>query len=414
MPSSEPEPRPDPGMPSRTNRPDAVEELAPSTQVPPRPPTIARFVVVLPYKLQVALTPYPYGSWTFEIQGMQVEVLSPMRSTVSYAELQSEDGPLGVIDLMNRVGPDPHPPTKTGLTVDGNPVTDADLLVITFRKESFDPEPPAEDPPVDLAFDIANEVLARLRHLMRAVHMKPISAEEGRWRIDYFRTSESASDAPTWAMARVAAGFSMDYAFLSESSWRQAVEVDLSRHPWDALFLDAASHLPEVEPSIVLAYAALESCIDWALDVHVETGGFDADLYKWIANRDGAYVKEPSVREQFSDLLRAVSGRNLKDEKDLWDKLIRLGKARNSIAHVGAAMVDGVAVDAATARALVASAREIIDWVEAGLPEGGRRIKQTEEHTIQQFRNLKMPTTDGAEPATEPGLGVSPRPEDAD
>lgn len=97
-------------------------------------------------------------------------------------------------------------------------------------------------------------------------------------------------------------------------------------------------------------------------------------MWDWIQDR-GDYRKEPSSAERFDTLLRAISGRSLKEVNHLWEGFRNLRQARNSFAHDGLAVIGNRQVDRQEAVRLVAMAREIIDWIDDLLPAAERRPK---------------------------------------
>src|SRR5207237_6819056 len=88
---------------------------------------------------------------------------------------------------------------------------------------------------------------------------------------------------------------------------------------WDTLLPDALDLLPEVGPTIVLAFAAIETRIEAAVERLAAATELSDDLWEWIKKREGDYRKEPSVKEQLDPLLRALSGHTLKEARRLWE-----------------------------------------------------------------------------------------------
>jgi len=126
-----------------------------------------------------------------------------------------------------------------------------------------------------------------------------------------------------------------------------------------------------------MAYAALETFIEWALDILQEERQLPDKLWTWIKERDH-WTKEPSVSEQYGDLLFALTGRSLKDDAPLWMRFTELKKARNTLVH------EGSAVEADKARTLIDNADKIIAWVELLLPEKHRRGRTTAEGPVSR------------------------------
>jgi hypothetical protein len=46
-------------------------------------------------------------------------------------------------------------------------------------------------------------------------------------------------------------------------------------------------------------------------------------LWRWIAERDNDFGKQPSIKERCSILLKSLAGKCLKDERKLWQIILR-------------------------------------------------------------------------------------------
>ena len=118
----------------------------------------------------------------------------------------------------------------------------------------------------------------------------------------------------------------------------------------------------------------METRIESALNILAEGKVSDA-LWTWVRDRGDDYTLTPSVSDQLDVLLEAFGGRSLKEDSRLWAAHLHLRKARNSFVHQGRALL-GKRKEPVTrekARELVQQAREIIDFIEALLPEDQRR-----------------------------------------
>ena len=124
----------------------------------------------------------------------------------------------------------------------------------------------------------------------------------------------------------------------------------------------------------VLAATAVETRIADALNV-LARDTLDDTLWAWINDRRD-YRKEPSVAEQLGVLMRAVTGESLKDDNRLWALAKNLRDARNSFVHQGRAELAGISVTPQRAYELIHGAQEVIDWIEARLPEAHRRPRR--------------------------------------
>jgi hypothetical protein len=359
---------------------------------------IARFQALLPYRI------YSPGSIDLPLlqttqAGYDVRVFPPQKAIADPRDLQG-DSPIPLFEAMQGVRAEAERTASPNITIDDGPAVDGNLLVLDFFKEGeFDRSHGSQDPPTALCFEVANDILHRIRFVLRAPQIKPLVPDMTPWRIDFLNDDGSPLDpSPTLVRARVAGSFTWTVAVLNDAAWAEVAKPESGAAVvWDDLLLDAFSYLPSVESSVVLAFFALETFIDWCLAEHVTRGGIDPDLYKWIAERD-ELAKQPSVTEQFDMLLKAVSGRSLKEDARLWGLFVSLRKVRNKIVHAGEAILDGVTVGPDKASELVGAAREIIDWVEATLPEERRRPMFTATSQVSMVKPLV---------GSSPGAGTS-------
>jgi hypothetical protein len=132
---------------------------------------------------------------------------------------------------------------------------------------------------------------------------------------------------------------------------------------------------------LVLAYSALETIIAVALDHLITTTTNSPELWEWINNR-GFFLKNPSVEEQYTVLLKILTGKSLREETALWKAFTDLHKIRNKIAHTGKAILNKKEADNQVAGQLIGGAKEIINWLEKLLPEHMRRPKHDAEMQI--------------------------------
>ena len=186
---------------------------------------------------------------------------------------------------------------------------------------------------------------------------------------------------------------------LSPALWTAAAEQlppDFEPPAWQSLLLDAAKLLPEVGSPLVLAYTAIEVRIATALDYLADAGAFDRGLWEWLKSRGGDFRKEPSVAEQLSDLMQALGGRSLKNDVRLWEGYQNLRKARNSFVHEGRAVIGDKAVSKTRALELIGLATEIVDWIEAALPEAQR------QPPVRQWARVELRALLQAPPGIDP------------
>jgi hypothetical protein len=350
---------------------------------------IARFQVLLPYPLYLPSQPQ---LGTFEIDNGPYKVrVSPPQQAVVDPRAFDGTSPVPLSEAADDVRANPDPVITPQVTLDGFAAVKANLLVIDFIKDDFDRSRDSDDPPESLAIAVANDVLARIRYVVRGPNVKPLLAGGTPWQIEYLNDDGSElQPAPPLIRRRLAGATTWEITAITQAAWEAVPQVP-ELPVWDSLLLDAFSYLPSVEASIVLAFTALEAFIDWVLQEHVNAGAMDPTLYRWIANRDD-HAKEPSVQEQFDVLLKAVSKRTLKDDQRLWESLVSLRKVRNAIAHTGIPTIDKTVVDSVKASQLVNTSREIIDWVELGLPDDRRRRLLTVPVQLEMTKVLVVPT----------------------
>jgi hypothetical protein len=295
--------------------------------------------------------------------------------------------------------PSPAPQPSKQVRVNGAPAIIVNVLVIDFHRDEFDRRKDSwaledllgGDPPVSLAFDLANTVLRRIRYITRGPNLRPLDFTSTAWRLDY-RTDagEELPADPDRFRARVAGNTKVEVTVLTGDAWEAVwgLPSDFISQAWDDLLLDATSLLPEVGASITVANAALEAFSIWVLGVLAARSDIDPILWKWLSDR-GDFYKDPSVSERFDVLLKVLTGTSLKDNGDLWEAYKNLRDARNSFSHTGTAIIGKrrKQVTSADAAGLVQKAGDIVTWIEKLLPESVRR-RQPPETTVEIRLNL--------------------------
>jgi hypothetical protein len=375
---------------------------------------IARLQILLPYSFSVPVDQefQPYGT---EIEGYVARVYSPYRCQVDPSMLEP-DSAVPMTDVGQLLGPADPQPRTTLILVEGAETTQANALQIDFIKDDFDRRRSVDsDPPVELAFRVANDLLARLRTLGRSGRVKPISPKSTVWRIEYLNDDESQLESVE-GLHRAVGGASWRWKVfgLRGDLWTATRDLpdDFEPTPWDTLLLDALDLLPEVGPTIVLAFASIETRIASAIDV-LAAGSVSGELWEWIRDREGDYRKEPSITEQVDVLLHAFSGHSLKEDTRLWEAFRNLRQARNTFVHEGRAEIGGQPVTPERASQLLATAGQIIEWIEQLLPESERRPRDAREgeQTLELSRFLTAPlpppeTTQDAAAGAPPSLSL--------
>lgn len=366
---------------------------------------IARFRVLLPFAFSVRqgddLKPCE-----FVLGDYRVRIHPPSQATIDPADTEAVS-PVPLCNALEGLRPLDPQNTTDSILMDGVPTIQANLLQIDFLKAEFDRRqlgaPPPEglealgDPPVRLVFSIANNFLASIRTLTRGSQVKILSPYSTFWRLDYLTDNEEElPPQPGLFQRRFAASVSWRVTGLDSTIWAKvrALPLDFTPPIWDTLLLDAEALLPDVGASIVLAYAGLETFIAWCLDQLAPLAHVPPDIWRWINVRE-RHEKEPSVTEQYDQLLRIFTNKSLKDENQLWEAYKNLRDARHSFVHEGKPVVGGEVVTAELAAKIVGQAKAIVDWVELLLPDALRRPKL---NRLVVFTLQKMRVAPGAPP----------------
>jgi hypothetical protein len=339
--------------------------------------------VALPYELLIVpgeqLEPLQYeGDATIEgLDEFQVLVGPPYRSRLSERETE---GIVFDADLFNPVEPQP---VDENVTVKGVAAVRCDAILVQIVAEDFDRRQETAQALVDsllvVVCNAINGLLQRLRVLARATHMKPVTPDGLVFRVVVLDDSGALVDSEEgkWRQLNTSR-FKFSYTAVTRAIWDELVELgEYETPPWDELLLDATDPDVELGPSLLLASTAVETRVAKALDALAE-GTLDRELWSWINDRDDDYTKTPSVSEQLDLLLKNLGGRSLKDDPALWQAWVQLRQARNSFVHEGRALLGKktrtrTPVTRQKGRELVVKAGEIIDFIEALLPEDKRR-----------------------------------------
>lgn len=370
---------------------------------------IARIRILLPFyfswRLGDQLSPYEYVSGQYT-----VKIYPPYQTGLDLTAISRGIAGLAVParDALEHLKPIANPQQTNLVTLDGNPTISANLLQIDFKKPDFDrrkvktnrPEDLEKigDPSIEYCFKVAKDFLARIRTITRGTKIREISPSSTAWRLDYLTDDEK--DLPLEQgkyRRRLASSFNIGVQGISSAVWNRVTSLpdDYTPHVWDTLLLDAEAFLPEVGTSLLVAFAALETFISWALDQFAQQTRVKAELWAWINEREN-WLKEPSVTEQYDQLLRVLSGVSLKEKSELWEAFTHLKKFRDSFIHEGKLELGGKRVTVQEAYNLVGRVKEIIDWVEQLLPSSLHRPKLGTTANLQIFKVLS-----GEGPATD-------------
>jgi hypothetical protein len=366
---------------------------------------IAQIFILLPYTFSIPAD-VQLVAFDITLEGRTGRIFPPYVSGVDRSVFDPAS-PTPLTEVGGRLGPvDPQTPTELVL-IDGHPTIQADAVSIRFRADEFDRRTDAEEPLVELAFRMANDLLARLRTLGRAGHVKPIAPHSTAWRLVYANDDGSELE-PKEGLRRGLGGVSWTWQLfgLRADLWEAAgaLSDDFEPTAWDTLLLDAVDLLPEIGPAIVLAFAAIETRIDRALDVLASQAGLGDEVWEWITQREGDYRKEPSMTEQVDSLLKAVSGHTLKEDGRLWEAFQNVRQARNTFVHEGRARIGQQPLTSERASQLVALSGDVIEWIERLLPDGHQRPRYEAEgeRFVQLTKWMTRTSDDAPPPATAP------------
>jgi len=350
---------------------------------------IARFLILLPFDLLI----------TEAAEGPAVEVDSSdyharVYVPFLYAARPKPTDSVVALSLWPQKLTEPF--FTENLLVDGHKVAQVNVLVIDFIKSEFNRsrvrQQKALDPPAELAFEIANFFLARIRVYSRAFQIKPLIMGRDPWELRYLTDDlEGLEHEEDKIRGHISCMIVVGSASITPDTIQMVGTEGQTTEPyaWDQLLLDAHALLPDVGSAIVIAAAALETFSAWALQLLHEQRPLPPGLWDWINNRDH-WSKEPSVSEEFDVLLRAFTGHSLKDdEPQLWQQFTELRKARNSLVHDGVAKIGEEPVHSTKAKELIDAADKIVAWTELLIPESHRRARTVAAG--QFFRRLATP-----------------------
>lgn len=233
-----------------------------------------------------------------------------------------------------------HRPDK--IELNGNRAVLADLVALDFWAESFDrsAESPC-DPPFDVIGEVVNNFLRVARYVGKAGTIKEVDVSRCAWRVEYLNDEgselpdEAGSTRMKGALVRRVAWVAMD-----RDAWQMIHSLYPHFEPpaWHSLLLDAGEHLPSVGPAVAIAATAMEVFISTILEGLAGSSSVPPEWWEWINNRDN-FLKEPSIDEKFSIMLRLLSGHSASEHPILWDSFLKLKAARNKFVHTGRAVL---------------------------------------------------------------------------
>ncbi len=255
----------------------------------------------------------------------------------------------------------------------------ADVLHIEFHKETFKRNKEAfhnirgieSEPSYSLINRAINSFLTRLRYVTQCSSIRLIDFPNMNWNLKYLNNDGNPLDKKKGLVRTIINQYDPHYPiiFIDKNKWDeiQTLLPDYIPPHWNTLILDARKLLPEVGPAIVLAATALEVFINQILNQLALRKDIQKEIWQWINNRDW-WLKNPSVEEQYDKLLKILTGKSLKEEKDIWKALKNLKHARNSFVHCGVVKIGKRNITKIEAVKLINKTSEIIDFVETLIP----------------------------------------------
>jgi len=294
------------------------------------------------------------------------------------------DGCQVIIEPPGRSDRPVAPEVPERILVNGKPAIVADLITITFRRESFDRRADSDiDPSIGTINAVLRSFLDRLKFVARAPQVRAIEFPLCPWYLRYLTDDRAELEKQDGLIrGRGTMKFAFSGIACDPALWNHVFSLppQFESPPWHTLLVDSRGALQHVGTAVVLAATALEVFISDALHKVAVESAVPGPLWNWITDR-GDWQKEPSVDEQYSVLLQVLCGHSLKDEIELWDAFKHLRKARNSFVHEGVAKVGKKPLQSSEALALIERAEQIVATVREWLPEKHRW--PTFEHSVQ-------------------------------
>ena len=350
---------------------------------------LARFEVMLPYILLVA-PDLPLEPITVEAADGTTGLVHPPYKSAVPPEFLARDTTAAVTDIPPMLGPVEPQPVSDQNTIRGSPCVLADALRVDITGD-FERTREALQALASRGFCVANEFLSRVRTLQHVGEIQPLHETGSFFRLRLLHDDGSEFEPHPERLRTLQGGAGRLFGIgLPPEFWRAVEEAPAGTQlaAWDALILDALEVLPHIGAALVLAAAAVETRAEAALDVVARESGDNAELWAWINDR-GDYRKEPSVGEQLSVLLKALSGTSLKDsEPALWEAFRNLRDARNSLVHDGIALIGNRPVTLEDAQRLVVKAKDIVAWLSEQIHEPAGPQFTGETMGVQNMRLL--------------------------
>lgn len=310
---------------------------------------LARLSVQLPFALSVP-EDESFAIYEYELDGYRVRALPPQRSPIADRHSDADEIRLGDRKAFN-----------------------ADVAIFEFQKEVINRRRGTEmEPSHDLMSKVLNDFLMRLRYVTKSSLVNLLPFPHVTWRVDYLADDGSVlPEEEDLSPGRGGMKYDFPFTALNSQVW-DAVHTLEPFQPlpgWRNLLLEALEVLPNIGPSIVLTFTALEVFISRLHDDLAERGKTDKRLWTWLTDRRNSSARTPRIEERFDFLNDLLLGKSLKSEPHLWEQFQKLRKARNAFAHGGMAAIDGQPVTEDQAKAFIHIAGDIIEFMKRELPE---------------------------------------------
>jgi hypothetical protein len=318
---------------------------------------IARVSVHIPFDILLAIDEQ-FPIYTFQYPGFKVSIYPPGRDPT--------------------FSPQQEP---SSITLNGKKAVLCNVFRMDFQKNEFnreinqDPTKITIDPPLVLINGVLNDFLMRIRHLTKANQIHLLNLSSCRWWIEYLNDdgSELISEKGKFK-GRARFKFDFKYVALNQEIWEDifTLPLDFRSEYWNDLLLDGTDELPEIGPSIVLTFTALEIFIAKILNQLATKEKISPEFWAWINQRPD-WAQEPTVEEQYDDLLTILCGHSLKEDEKLWTAFKNLKSARNNFVHEGVAKISKKTsqkpLEENEARELIAHANKIPIRIREWLPK---------------------------------------------
>jgi hypothetical protein len=215
---------------------------------------IARFSILLPFDLLI----------TENEQWASVDLTSPDHRVRIYVPFLAADRPQAIATVLGATQIPMKPPSFTdNMLVGGKRVAQVNVLIMDFMKDQFeraDDPKVSHEPKPEVAFEIANEFLMRIRIYSRVAEIIPVTIQRDPWWARYLTDEGKELELEEGKIRGYRGGISLvgraaitpDVLQTTAARWNTA-----EPYTWDLLMLDARASLPDVGSSIVMAAAAL-------------------------------------------------------------------------------------------------------------------------------------------------------------